>query len=164
MSISSPLPRPRSDQDRTAPLPGQAVTTPQPRAAGPAGSELEGLPDGSALLVLTRGRHAGSRYLLEGDTTTAGRHTDSDIFLDDVTVSRRHAEFHRVGTKFVLRDAGSFNGTYLNRSPVDTAVLVEGDEVQIGLFRLTFHTARRGARRRETTPGLGPAPVRGTGH
>ena len=72
------------------------------------------------------------------DTTSAGRHPDSDIFLDDVTVSRRHAEFRRDGAEFVVVDVGSLNGTYVNREPVDTAVLANGDEVQIGKFRLVF--------------------------
>ena len=82
----------------------------------------------------------GSRFLLDRDTTSAGRHPDSDIFLDDVTVSRRHAEFRRDGAEFVVVDVGSLNGTYVNREPVDTAVLANGDEVQIGKFRLVFLT------------------------
>ena len=76
-------------------------------------------------------------------TTSAGRHPDSDIFLDDVTVSRRHAEFRRDAGEFVVVDVGSLNGTYVNREPVDTAVLANGDEVQIGKFRLVFLTGPR---------------------
>ena len=76
---------------------------------------VEALPPGSALLVVKRGPNAGSRFLLDAETTTAGRHPESDIFLDDVTVSRRHAEFVREGGGFVVRDVGSLNGTYLNR-------------------------------------------------
>ncbi|MDN5933964.1 MAG: FHA domain-containing protein, partial [Pseudonocardia sp.] len=72
-----------------------------------------------------------------------GRHPDSDIFLDDVTVSRRHAEFRRDAGEFVVVDVGSLNGTYVNREPVDTAVLADGDEVQIGKFRLVFLTGPR---------------------
>ena len=75
-----------------------------------------------------------------GAVTSAGRHPDSDIFLDDVTVSRRHAEFRSDAGEFVVVDVGSLNGTYVNREPVDTAVLVDGDEVQIGKFRLVFIT------------------------
>ena len=107
-------------------------------------SGVEALPTGSALLVVKRGPNAGSRFLLDQDTTSAGRHPDSDIFLDDVTVSRRHAEFRREGGEFVVVDVGSLNGTYVNREPVDTAVLTSGDEVQIGKFRLVFLTGLRG--------------------
>jgi len=110
-------------------------------------SGVDALPSGSALLVVKRGPNAGSRFLLDQDTTSAGRHPDSDIFLDDVTVSRRHAEFRREGGDFVVVDVGSLNGTYVNREPVDTAVLASGDEVQIGKFRLVFLTGLSGAQR-----------------
>ena len=110
---------------------------------------VDALPAGSALLVVKRGPNAGSRFLLDRSTTSAGRHPDSDIFLDDVTVSRRHAEFRREGGEFIVVDVGSLNGTYVNREPVDTAMLTNGDEVQIGKFRLVFltgpHTGNRGA-------------------
>ncbi|MGH3613476.1 MAG: glycogen accumulation regulator GarA [Pseudonocardia sp.] len=106
-------------------------------------SGLEQLPPGSALLEVKRGPNAGSRFLLDRPTTSAGRHPDSDIFLDDVTVSRRHAEFRRDAGEFVVVDVGSLNGTYVNREPVDTAVLANGDEVQIGKFRLVFRTKPR---------------------
>ena len=97
------------------------------------------LPPGMALLVVRRGPNAGARFLLERDLTTSGRHPDSDIFLDDVTVSRRHAEFHRAGGGgFIVRDVGSLNGTYVNRERVESATLSNGDEVQIGKFRLVF--------------------------
>ncbi|WP_224388042.1 glycogen accumulation regulator GarA [Pseudonocardia sp. ICBG1293] len=112
-------------------------------AAEPAVSGVDGLPAGSALLVVRRGPNAGSRFLLDVPTTSAGRHPDSDIFLDDVTVSRRHAEFRRDAGEFVVVDVGSLNGTYVNREPVDTAVLANGDEVQIGKFRLVFLTGPR---------------------
>ncbi|MFN8090050.1 MAG: FHA domain-containing protein, partial [Mycobacterium sp.] len=101
-------------------------------------SGVEGLPTGSALLVVKRGPNAGSRFLLDQATTSAGRHPDSDIFLDDVTVSRRHAEFRLDGNEFQVVDVGSLNGTYVNREPVDSASLANGDEVQIGKFRLVF--------------------------
>ena len=116
----------------------------------PAGgvSGMDTLPPGSALLVVRRGPNAGSRFLLDRPTTSAGRHPDSDIFLDDVTVSRRHAEFRRDSGEFVVVDVGSLNGTYVNREPVDTAVLANGDEVQIGKFRLVFLTG-------PTEPGVG---------
>src|SRR6266576_1119789 len=101
------------------------------------------LPPGMALLVVRRGPNAGARFLLDHDVTTSGRHPESDIFLDDVTVSRRHAEFHREGGRFVVRDVGSLNGSYLNRERIDEAALTSGDEVQIGKFRLVFLTAHR---------------------
>ena len=100
-------------------------------------------PGGSALLVLDRGPGAGSRFLLDRDTTVVGR-SDSDIVLDGVTVSRRHAEIRRHGETFVVVDIGSFNGTYLNRLSVDMATLNDGDEIQIGKFRLIFHAGRPG--------------------
>ena len=96
------------------------------------------LPPGMALLVVRRGPNAGARFLLDHDVTTSGRHPDSDIFLDDVTVSRRHAEFHRTSTGFTVRDVGSLNGTYVNRERVESASLNNADEVQIGKFRLVF--------------------------
>ncbi|MEO6792449.1 MAG: glycogen accumulation regulator GarA [Mycobacterium sp.] len=104
------------------------------------GSGIDGLPTGSALLVVKRGPNAGSRFLLDQPVTAAGRHPDSDIFLDDVTVSRRHAEFRLESNEFQVVDVGSLNGTYVNREPVDSAVLVNGDEVQVGKFRLVFLT------------------------
>lgn len=105
-------------------------------------SGVEGLPSGSALLVVKRGPNAGSRFLLDQAVTTAGRHPDSDIFLDDVTVSRRHAEFRKDGDKFEVVDVGSLNGTYVNREPKNSAVLSNGDEVQVGKFRLVFLIGR----------------------
>jgi FHA domain/zinc-ribbon domain len=96
------------------------------------------LPPGTALLAVRRGPNAGSRFLLDSDLTLVGRHPDSDIFLDDVTVSRRHAEFYRQGGGFTVRDVGSLNGTYVNRERIEEASLNEGDEVQVGKFRLVF--------------------------
>ena len=102
--------------------------------------DIEGLPSGSALLVVKRGPNAGSRFLLDRPATSAGRHPNSDIFLDDVTVSRRHAEFRRENGEFWIVDIGSLNGTYVNRKPVQSAVLANGDEIQVGKFRLVFLT------------------------
>ena len=99
---------------------------------------VDALPVGSALLVVQRGPGAGSRFLLDKDVTTAGRHADSEIFLDAVTVSRRHATFTREGDTFTVSDAGSLNGTYVNRDRIDTVVLQDTDEVQIGKYRLVF--------------------------
>ncbi len=96
------------------------------------------LPPGTALLSVRRGPNAGSRFLLDSELTLVGRHPDSDIFLDDVTVSRRHAEFYRHGGTFTVRDVGSHNGTYVNRERIEEAELTSGDEVQVGKFRLVF--------------------------
>lgn len=99
----------------------------------------ENLPPETAVLVVRRGPKAGSRFALDDDVITAGRHPDSDIFLDDITVSRRHAELRRVadGT-WLACDTGSLNGTYLNGRRIDTAILANGDELQIGKFKLVF--------------------------
>jgi pSer/pThr/pTyr-binding forkhead associated (FHA) protein len=113
--------------------------------AGAEGGGTDALAPGSALLVVKRGPNAGSRFLLDAPVTNAGRHPDSDIFLDDVTVSRRHAEFVREGNGFLVRDVGSLNGTYLNRERIDAAGLAGGDEVQIGKYRLVFLTGQRGS-------------------
>ena len=99
---------------------------------------VDALPSGHALLVVQRGPGSGSRFLLDEDVVLAGRHPDSSIFLDDVTVSRRHAEFRRSGDTFTVSDAGSLNGTYVNRDRIDTVQLTDGDEVQIGKYRLVF--------------------------
>jgi len=102
---------------------------------------IEDIPAGAATLVVTRGPGAGSRYLLNDQVTGVGRHPDSDIFLDDVTVSRRHAEVARREGGWVVRDVGSLNGTYVNRQRIeDEADLATGDEVQIGRFKLVFLT------------------------
>jgi pSer/pThr/pTyr-binding forkhead associated (FHA) protein len=103
---------------------------------------ISALPSGSALLIVRRGPNAGARFLLDADVTTAGRHPDADIFLDDVTVSRRHSEFLRSGTSFQIKDLGSLNGTYLDGERIDTASLTDGSEVQVGKFRLTFYASR----------------------
>jgi pSer/pThr/pTyr-binding forkhead associated (FHA) protein len=99
------------------------------------------IPAGAAVLVVRRGPNVGERFSLDQDVTRAGRHPDSDIFLDDITVSRRHAEIHRLDGRYTLRDTGSLNGTYLNRERIDDAPLVSGDEVQIGKYRLVFLSA-----------------------
>lgn len=105
---------------------------------------VDALPPRSALLVVRRGPNSGSRFLLDSDSTTAGRHPSSDIFLDDVTVSRRHAEFARADDGFVVRDVGSLNGTYVNRERIDEATLAGGDEVQVGKYRLVFYPSQHG--------------------
>jgi hypothetical protein len=99
--------------------------------------ELEG---GRGVMVVKRGPNAGSKFFLDADATNIGRHPDSDIFLDDITVSRRHAEILRKDNGFGLKDVGSLNGTYVNRERVEDAQLRSGDEIQIGKFKLVFLT------------------------
>ena len=113
---------------------------------------VDALPAGSALLVVQRGPSAGSRFLLDTDLVTAGRHPDSEIFLDDVTVSRRHAEFRRSADGFRVVDVGSLNGTYVNRDRIDDVVLPGGDEVQIGKFRLVFFASQAGQAGSQAAP------------
>ena len=100
---------------------------------------VENLPQGSAMLLVQRGPDAGSRFLLDTDVVTVGRHPDSDIFLDDISVSRRHATFTRTANGYVISDLGSLNGSYVNRDRIDSDVVLSGgDEVQIGKYRLIF--------------------------
>ena len=105
---------------------------------------LEKLAPGAALLVVAHGPATGARFLLDSEVTSAGRHPNSDIFLDDITVSRRHADFMKGDDGFHVRDVGSLNGTYVNRSRIDNVVLTSGDEVQIGKYRMVFfaHSAK----------------------
>ena len=105
---------------------------------------VNALPRGSALLIVQRGSNAGSRYLLDADVVTAGRHQNSDIFLDDISVSRRHATFTRTPEGTLLKDSGSLNGTYVNRDLVDECLLRHGDEVQIGKYRLVYFASPQG--------------------
>ena len=101
-------------------------------------------PATMAMVVVKRGPNAGSKFMLDADVTGAGRHPDSDIFLDDITVSRRHAEIVRAETGYVVRDVGSLNGTYLNRERIEEATLRNGDELQIGKFKLVFFSGTAG--------------------
>ncbi|MEY3310599.1 MAG: hypothetical protein RL107_735 [Actinomycetota bacterium] len=103
---------------------------------------ITALPAGSALLIVRRGPTVGARFLLDTDATVAGRHPDADIFLDDVTVSRRHAEITRDGKVFSIRDLDSLNGTYLEGSRTAGGLLHDGSEIQIGKYRMTFYPSR----------------------
>lgn len=96
------------------------------------------LADGTGVLVVKRGPDIGAKYVLDNDVTHVGRHPESEIFLDDITVSRRHAEFTRSGATYLVKDVGSLNGTYVNRERIEEASLASGDEVQIGKFKLLF--------------------------
>lgn len=102
------------------------------------GLDEASLPRGTGILLVRRGPKAGSRYLLDEPVTTVGRHPDSDIFLDDITVSRRHAEIRLDGEGYVVADVGSLNGTYLNRERIDEHRLADGDLLQIGKFKLMY--------------------------
>jgi pSer/pThr/pTyr-binding forkhead associated (FHA) protein len=112
----------------------ETAETPVPEAE----VDLSDVPIGTGVLVVTRGEAAGSRILLDLPTTTAGRHPDSDIFLDDITVSRRHAEISRDGDTYRVSDAGSLNGTYVNRERIEEAQLNHGDVLQVGKYKLHF--------------------------
>jgi pSer/pThr/pTyr-binding forkhead associated (FHA) protein len=101
-------------------------------------SGLARVPTGSAVLVVKRGPIAGSQFRLDQPVTSAGRHPDSNIFLDDITASRRHAEFRWEKGEFRVVDMSSLNGTYLNGEPIDSAVLTDGDQIDMGKFRLVF--------------------------
>ncbi|TWF93977.1 type III secretion system (T3SS) inner membrane Yop/YscD-like protein [Saccharopolyspora dendranthemae] len=90
--------------------------------------------------MINRGNAAGSGFVLQSERTTIGRDAISDIVVDDITVSKQHAEIRRRGNGFVLVDGGSLNGTYLNRLPVDIAELNEGDEIWVGKARFTYRT------------------------
>jgi len=112
-------------------------------SAGEGGEEevsvtMDEVPQGYGVMVVKRGPNAGSRFVLEHEVTEVGRHPESDIFLDDITVSRRHAEFVRQSDSYLVRDVGSLNGTYVNRERIDEGTLRNGDEVQIGKFRLVY--------------------------
>jgi pSer/pThr/pTyr-binding forkhead associated (FHA) protein len=105
---------------------------------------LDELPEGVAVVVVQRGPNAGSVFGLERDQVSAGRHPDSQIFLDDITVSRHHAVIDHTDTGFAVRDVGSLNGTYVNHERVEDAPLHDGDEIQIGRYVLTFHLGQAG--------------------
>jgi pSer/pThr/pTyr-binding forkhead associated (FHA) protein len=104
---------------------------------------VDALPSGNALLIVRRGPNQGSRFLLDADVTTVGRHPNADIFLDDVTVSRKHAEFKRSGKTFTVTDLASLNGTQYENARVETAELENGSEVQIGKYHLTFFASKK---------------------
>jgi pSer/pThr/pTyr-binding forkhead associated (FHA) protein len=95
---------------------------------------------GLGVLVVKRGPNVGAQFRLDQPLVSAGRHPGCEVFLDDITVSRRHAEFRRENGIFRVVDLGSLNSTYVNREQVESAVLANGDEIQIGNFRLVFLT------------------------
>lgn len=101
-------------------------------------ADRKGFGESEGILLVEAGPKSGSRYALDQATVTAGRHPESDIFLDDVTVSRRHVEISHVGGAYRAKDVGSLNGTYVNKELIDDVELVDGDELQIGRFKLLF--------------------------
>ena len=103
---------------------------------------VDALPRGNALLIVRQGPNSGARFLLDSDATIVGRHPDSAIFLDDVTVSRKHAEFRRHGNSFQVQDLASLNGIYYDGVRIESALLEEGSEIQIGKFRFTFYPSK----------------------
>jgi hypothetical protein len=124
------------------PLPKDDITTDLPLVdiESEGGHEIDrsGFGKHEGLFVVPTGPKAGARYALDTDTVTIGRHPESDIFLDDITVSRRHAEVRREGARYWVRDVGSLNGTYVNRERADDLELADGDELQVGKFKLVF--------------------------
>jgi pSer/pThr/pTyr-binding forkhead associated (FHA) protein len=104
---------------------------------------VDSLPSGNALLIVRRGPNKGSRFLLDSDLITVGRHPNADIFLDDVTVSRRHAEIKRSAARFTITDLASLNGTYYEGSRIETQTLADGAELQVGKYHFTFYAAKR---------------------
>ncbi len=96
------------------------------------------LAKGVGVLIVRSGAEAGERYALDTDVTRLGRHPESEILLDDITVSRRHAEVHHTADGYMVADSGSLNGTYVNQERVERTQLRHGDELQVGKFRLVF--------------------------
>jgi FHA domain len=124
--------------DRTVTI---AKVDPLQDAPGPSDDVVVSLPlsdHGHPVLVVRQGPQAGERFVLSATVTQLGRHPDSDISLDDITVSRRHAEIVLSSDGYLVRDAGSLNGTYVNGERVDSTPLAHGDEIQVGKFRLIF--------------------------
>jgi hypothetical protein len=99
---------------------------------------LNEIEPGTALLVIRGGEEEGTYFVLSSSVTSIGRHADSDIALDDITVSRRHSEVHHSAGKYIVQDAGSLNGTYVNQRRIDVVELRQGDELQVGKYRLVF--------------------------
>ena len=106
-------------------------------------SSIADLPRGAAALVVVRGQNVGEVWTLNKDSIEVGRSADSGLFLDDITVSRKHAVFLKSVNGWTLEDSGSLNGSYVNRELVNAPTLLhDGDEIQLGKFRFTFHEAK----------------------
>ena len=100
--------------------------------------DLDEIAAGTAILVVRSGEEEGDYFVLSSAVTTIGRHAESTIVLDDITVSRRHSEIHQSDGRYLVKDAGSLNGTYVNQQRVDVVELRQGDELQVGKFHLVF--------------------------
>lgn len=140
---SGPDPTAGLPQGINVPPQGYVFDDERPRLSEDDQRTVDALRPGTALLIVLRGPNTGARFLLDADEVGSGRHPSSDIFLDDVTVSRRHAVFARSPEGYTVRDIGSLNGTYVNRERIDEQVLEQGDEVQIGKFRLVYYRGRQ---------------------
>jgi pSer/pThr/pTyr-binding forkhead associated (FHA) protein len=137
------LPKEAFGSDDTARFSDDLIAKNTPVLSDEEAIAVAALPSNSALLISHRGPGAGSRFLLDQDLTIAGRHPEADIFLDDVTVSRKHVQISRKRLAFALEDLGSMNGTYVDGNRVDTIDLADGAEVLIGKFRLTFYSSKK---------------------
>ena len=104
---------------------------------------VDSLPAGNALLIVRRGPNSGARFLLDSDLISVGRHPNADIFLDDVTVSRRHLEISRANSVFTIKDLVSLNGTYLQGEIIEEAQLFDGAELQVGKYHFTFYSSKK---------------------
>ncbi|MFT8395159.1 FHA domain-containing protein [Propionibacterium sp.] len=136
-----------SPSETTSVIPVVDDDIPRSEISAEDSAAVSALPEGNALLIVTRGPDVGARYLLDQEQTTAGRSPDCDIFLDDITVSRHHARFDMHEDRITITDLGSLNGTYVNRTLVDgSAELRPGEEVQIGKFRMVFFVSAHGLR------------------
>ena len=129
--------------DETARFSDELISNQAPTLNLEEQAAVSALPANPALLISHRGPGAGSRFLLDQDVTVAGRHPEADIFLDDVTVSRRHVQFLRTNNSFQLEDMGSMNGTYVDGVRVNNTLLTNGAEILIGKFRLTFYASQK---------------------
>ncbi len=117
----------------------QTMTFSPEEVADDPGAALQDVPDkGPALVVRSGGGRAGESFFLSEERTLIGRSPECDVFLDDVTVSRRHSQIARNGERFTIEDLGSLNGTFVNRRRIESAELEDDDELQIGKYRLTF--------------------------
>jgi pSer/pThr/pTyr-binding forkhead associated (FHA) protein len=130
--------------ETSAALPRQTEARPPTAMTLADAQVIEALPPTSALLIVQHGPNVGARFLLDAPRTSAGRSPQADIFLDDVTVSRRHAEFRRGPEGYTVHDVGSLNGTYVNRDRIDEVLLGNGDEVQVGKYRLVYYASQHG--------------------
>lgn len=130
-------------QDRSSSDSTEAFDLPNDVDGGEVDLDVD-FPEGTfGMFVVRQGPKKGSRIALDSDEISIGRHPESDIFLDDVTVSRRHALVRRDGNGYIVHDAGSLNGTYVNQERVEELGLTDGDEVQVGKFKLVYLTLVR---------------------